>query len=1637
MVDIKQLLPELKKQVTLLAEDLLKRVNADAKINDGLKDAFQQIEKGGRTAQAYEVWLEDYLDQVAVAWVLACVFVRFLEDNGLIDECWLAGEGERRQQAEDTLTLYFREHKNAEYRDYFQHVFQEVGKIPAAVDLFAEGKTPLWAVAPSGDAAMNLLKFWREQVEDMDHPPLKRSFKVEDGDTRFLGDLYQELSERAKKKFALLQTPVFVEEFILDRTLTPALAEFGLEKVRMIDPTCGSGHFLLGGFARLFDLWSKQESNEIKAAQNALNGVWGVDINPFAVAIARFRLIVAAVQACGIERLKHAPGWKIHLATGDSLLFGSRWNQDGTKRAETRFLDESWVPEIYACEDKELVREILGQQYHAVVGNPPYIVVRDSKLNEAYRERFPKVCYRQYSLGVPFTQRFWELALRQDEPGASVDNALDRPLPNGRGSLLVEPRLLPVEPRPSGSGESRHEPRPSGSGSGRKACGYVGMITANSFMKREFGKKLIEEFFPKIDLTHLIDTSGAYIPGHGTPTVILLGRNRQPVGNTVRAVLGIKGEPTTPANASQGLVWQSIVKQIDIANAQDDYISTADAPRETFASHPWSIGGGGAADLRDRLDTENDSNLKSLGCDLGFLVITGEDNCLVLEKEIPRRIGLKHVMPLILGDGVRDWSRSSEIVCLWPNDSAGNVLSMSAIGDHLRYCWPFRSTLRNRKAFGVPVEEKGIAWWALREVYAQRLQSPLSIVFAFVATHNHFVLDRGGKVFNRSAPIIKLPPMIQEPRPSGSGISEPLPHGRGSNSDVEPRPLGSGGADPLPDGRGSRPVTEDDYLELLGLLNSSTACFWMKQNFQTKGSSGIGRGIYDEKWESFYEHTGTGLERFPVPDEKPLVLATELDKLARECVELLPDNIVAHTTPTAERLAEARTRAATIRTQMIALQEELDWQCYRLYGLIAEDLTDVISSRNGRSSRSASSSRDESSSRDREGAVCLGTKDDDHRSLTVAAPEAIPEAIAAPGPVVLDEDWKGACRTVSKAEIEPQPYFVTFTCYGTWLHGDERGSIDRDHNEWQTPPLEPDEERERREFALLKHSPVKLGPKQRTIVHRAIEEVCQHRGWRLHALNVRTNHVHVVVTANRRGKRVYNDFKSYATRRMKEAGCLPEACLEVFEKDRFLTGAAPTATSSRDRQGAETADTEPKFKVWTRGGSARPIDTENSFRRAIEYTLREQGPDITPGVSMDDRFLTGAAPTAGSSRDREGAGDLPATSRGEVRFLTGAALALRFGERAFEIVMARQMAKGELETTWFDRHGSTPIAEIPSDWPASYRELVERRIKLIETNKEIALIEKPEYKRRWNTEPWEQQEQRALKNWLLDRLETPKYPKGTKDHPELTTTAQITDVASTDAEFLQVAALYRGRTDFDLAALVAELVEGEAVPWLPILRYKPPGLRKRELWERTWELQREEDRSSFQCSVFSVQQEDGNSLKTEPPKTEPPKTESLKTESLKTENFPAIPVPPKYISADFLKTDYWRLRGKLDVPKERWVSYPHCSTDSDPTLVVGWAGWNHLEQATALVAYYDARKREGWSAERLTPLLAGLDQLIPWIQQWHREVDPEYGDTAGQSFQHMLESDAHELGLTLEVIRNWTPPEKVSKARAGRKKKGE
>lgn len=109
---------------------------------------------------------------------------------------------------------------------------------------------PAFRLGPSGDAAMALRQFW--QQVDPNTGALLHDFTDPAWNTRFLGDLYQDLSEATRKRYALLQTPEFVEEFILDRIATLAtLREFGFREARLIDPTCGSGHSPLGGFHRL------------------------------------------------------------------------------------------------------------------------------------------------------------------------------------------------------------------------------------------------------------------------------------------------------------------------------------------------------------------------------------------------------------------------------------------------------------------------------------------------------------------------------------------------------------------------------------------------------------------------------------------------------------------------------------------------------------------------------------------------------------------------------------------------------------------------------------------------------------------------------------------------------------------------------------------------------------------------------------------------------------------------------------------------------------------------------------------------------------------------------------------------------------------------------------------------------------------------------------------------------------------------------------------------------------------------------------------------------------------------------------------------------------------------------------------
>ncbi len=497
------------------------------------------------------------------------------------------------------------------------------------------------------------------------------------------------------------------------------------------------------------------------------------------------------------------------------------------------------------------------------------------------------------------------------------------------------------------------------------------------------------------------------------------------------------------------------------------------------------------------------------------------------------------------------------------------------------------------------------------------------------------MLDRGGKVFKQSAPVIKLP-------------------------------VGA---------------TEDDHLALLGVLNSSTVCFWLKQNSQKKGgANNSGGGQASQPWSWSYEFTGTTLQDHPLPHVLSQVRAGMLDGLARDLAAYEPASICLAGTPTVEALAASRKASEEIRARMIAVQEELDWEVYRLYGLIDEDLT-----------------------------------------------------------------------------------------YG----GD----------------------------------------------------------------------------------------------------------------------------------------------------------------------------------------------------------DLPR---------------LALGERAFEMALARMLRDDEEETAWFTRHGSTPITEIPEHWPAEYRDLVRRRLELIASDPSIRLLEKPEYKRRWAQEPWEKRQERALSNWLLDRLEDRPFWFDVQGRPMPRSVAQLADDVTRDADMVSVLALWEGRPDVPVTDSLVRLLADEAVPFLAAHRYKDSGLRKREAWEETWALQRREDAG---------------------------------------ERVGPIAVPPKYTTADFRKNSYWQARGKLDVPKERFILYPAAGRETDPTPLLGWAGWDHAQQSLALSLIIGEREQDGWDDERLVPLVAGLAELQPWVEQWHAEVDPDYGVSLAAFCREQLTARAAQVGKTLPELAAWRP----EPARRGRR----
>ena len=811
------LLKDLQKLQKAVVASQIATARRDPLLAAKLERLHSEAEVGGR--------LDDFVGTAArkstVLLLLRTVFVRVLEDLGIL----------RVKRIRDEWGFAaFREVAPAlGVRAYFAFVFRDLAVDFPALFAPSEDELPL----PDEDNCRALWALWH-------HPNRDGDFYVWNGDgfdSRFLGDLYQDLDADIRKRYALLQTPRFVEEYILDHTLTPALAEFDPEKLRLagerfrlLDPTCGSGHFLIGAFQRLADYWrDKHRLTEWAACERALEGVWGCDINPHAVEIADFRLLLEVVARTGVKDLQRIAALKLNLHAMDSLIPWERAAKQGELFPAQDRLD------AYATlSQRRQNAAFLARAFHVVVGNPPYIQPADGTKAEDYRAFWPDSCFKEFCLHAPFIERFLVLGAKE---------------------------------------------------------AFTGQIVANNFTKRAFGKAVITKVLSRWRTTGVIDSSLAPIPGHGwkggTSTVMFFGRCMPFEAGMIPWVLAKRRDSAKFDDPSRSQAWLDIENADLTVDRQGPFVDIQLRSAAAVSTWPWDLRGQDGQEIVQFMEQSTDVTLQGLCAGrIGSDVITRAPDIFEWSLRDARRLGVPTPMLRRYADGkdIRDWHASFPDFLLLPY--VGRELMSGADGATIRrLLWPWRVRLAARfVSGGVTLTDKGLPFFAVPQVPWHKHETHKVIAFPFVTTEPHFALVDGDAWFKDSVKLIKLP---------------------------------AGG----------------DWLRVVGVLNTSSASFWLRGKFK-------GAGRVKELWEDWIQ-IDEKLGQFPIPKswgEAHATLTSALLEVSAARAASLPIRVLSETSwspvslPTA--LANAWGQYALLTNRMVALQDELDWLTYSLYGLL-------------------------------------------------------------------------------------------------------------------------------------------------------------------------------------------------------------------------------------------------------------------------------------------------------------------------------------------------------------------------------------------------------------------------------------------------------------------------------------------------------------------------------------------------------------------------------------------------------------------------------------------------------------------------------------------------------------------------------
>jgi len=507
-----------------------------------------------------------------------------------------------------------------------------------------------------------------------------------------------------KKAGGVYYTPTYIVDYIVKNTVGKLLegkTPNQIAKLRVLDPACGSGSFLLGAYQYLLDWhqeWYAKHDPEKHAKGRSpkvylgpggewrlttaekkrilLNNIYGVDIDTQAVEVTKLSLLLKVLEGENAETLvKHLrlfheralPDLGKNIKCGNSLI-----GPDFYEGKQLSLLDDEERYRINAFDwDAEFPEIMEAGGFDAVIGNPPYVRQEGIGAAKAYYQFHYRTFRSTADLYVNFIEK--ELGLI-------------------------------------------------------KKTGLFGMIVSNKWLRAAYGQPLREFLADDVSVLQIVDLAGLPVFANATVRTIILICSPQPrQTDTIHYLAPVHLEDFRTIHSGGRL--QELVDQRAI-----------DLPVSGLSPHGWSLSGYDTHQLMKKMQQISDPLRKHIQGKSFFGVKTGLNKAFIIDRATRDRLIVEDprsaevIKPLLSGRDVRRYAiEFKDRYLIWTYIGMP-IDRYRAIFKHLE---KFQPQLQKRC-------DKGNFWWELRACdYYDGFEKP-KIIYPDIATTCRFALDPDG-----------------------------------------------------------------------------------------------------------------------------------------------------------------------------------------------------------------------------------------------------------------------------------------------------------------------------------------------------------------------------------------------------------------------------------------------------------------------------------------------------------------------------------------------------------------------------------------------------------------------------------------------------------------------------------------------------------------------------------------------------------------------------------------------------------------------------------------------------------------------------------------------------------------------------